>query len=1016
MELARHSFTAINTRPPTLFSPSKALFKPTLSLPHPAESHSRRLALAQTLQSETLKILEWGFLCKQLSPFTSTSMGFRATEEAAIPIGETLGESVKLLDQTAAAVYAAESGPWDFSGIEDVTPIIEASARAEMLTVGEICRVQRMLVVARTMAEKLEAAAVADGGGADSSNRYSPLLDILHECNYQSELANKIGFCIDCSLSIILDRASEDLEIIRSERKRNMEDLDFLLKEASNRVFRAGGIDKPLVTKRRARLCVGVRASHKYLLPEGIVLDVSGSGATYFMEPKEAVELNNMEVRLSNAERAEEMAILSLLTSEIAEARSQIKYLMQRFREIDLAFARAAYAREVNGRCPILSSCGSEHLDIEGMQHPLLLASQRRLLDEENGTSASRNHKGSLADFPVPIDIKVNRATRVVVISGPNTGGKTASMKTLGLASLMSKAGMYVPAKNLPRLPWFNLVLADIGDQQSLEQNLSTFSGHISRIRDILEVASMESLVLIDEIGSGTDPSEGVALSSSILNYLKDRVNLAIVTTHYADLTLLREKDARFENAAMEFSLETLKPTYRVLWGSTGDSNALNIAESIGFNLNIIERARQWVEKLKPEREQERRGLLYQSLMEEKNQLEAHKKKAKSLHDEIMDLHNEIQSEAEGIGTREKALMGKETRIVQQELKDVEKQINSVVVDFERQLSEVRYDEINSLIRKSESAIASILEAHQPTDSLYDNKPDYVSYTPKYGEQVLVKGLGNKLAKVVEAPGDDGTVLVQFGKVRVRVNNSDVRAIAGSRKSHATANSLQHLRRQASRSKEYQNLAETKDGEGLLFGPTVQTSKNTVDLRGMRVEEAALELDMAISSRGPHSVLFIIHGMGTGAVKERALEMLRNHPRVAKYEQESPLNYGCTVAYIRAIARVINRVLGSASIHRRSCLNKTKVHDDCRRAFGQSLAFKGDTVKRPICPFQIPRSKARDSRTLPSACCGTKTAISWGNIRTVPLAWSGNRFARFENSGRTIARIVCSGRTVRRTA
>lgn len=177
---------------------------------------------------------------------------------------------------------------------------------------------------------------------------------------------------------------------------------------------------------------------------------------------------------------------------------------------------------------------------------------------------------------------------------------------------------------------------------KSLEQNLSTFSGNVSRIRDILEVASMESLVLIDEIGSGTDPSEGVALSSSILDYLKDRVSLAIVTTHYVDLTLLREKDDQFENAAMEFSLETLKPTFKVLWGSTGDSNALNIAESIGFNCNTVSRARQWVEKLKPERELERRGLLYQSLMEERNQLEAHMKKAKYLHAEMMDLYNEV--------------------------------------------------------------------------------------------------------------------------------------------------------------------------------------------------------------------------------------------------------------------------------------------------------------------------------------------------------------------------------------
>lgn len=179
---------------------------------------------------------------------------------------------------------------------------------------------------------------------------------------------------------------------------------------------------------------------------------------------------------------------------------------------------------------------------------------------------------------------------------------------------------------------------------KSLEQNLSTFSGHISRICKFLEVASKQSLVLIDEIGSGTDPSEGVALSTSILQYLKDHVNLAVVTTHYADLSNLKEKDTSFDNAAMEFSLETLEPTYRILWGCTGDSNALSIAQSIGFDRNVINHAQKWVEKLKPEQQQERRGILYQSLQEERNRLKAQAEKAAYIHKEIMDVYREVQS------------------------------------------------------------------------------------------------------------------------------------------------------------------------------------------------------------------------------------------------------------------------------------------------------------------------------------------------------------------------------------
>lgn len=295
------------------------------------------------------------------------------------------------------------------------------------------------------------------------------------------ELERKIGFCIDCTLSVILDRASEDLEIIRAERKMNMENLESLLKEEAARIFQAGGIDKPLVTKRRSRTCVGIRATHKFLLQDGVVLNASSSGATYFMEPKEAVELNNMEVKLSNLEKVEEMAILSFLTAEIAKAEVEIRYLLDRVLEVDLAFAKAGYARSMNGVCPILSqenhdgfnSGGKDgflSIDIEGIQHPLLLSSSLRSVNPGQVDVAAVRTSGSLidgvSDFPIPIDIKVEYGTRVVVISGPNTGGKTASMKTLGLASLMSKAGMYLPAKNQPRLPWFDLVLADIGDHQ----------------------------------------------------------------------------------------------------------------------------------------------------------------------------------------------------------------------------------------------------------------------------------------------------------------------------------------------------------------------------------------------------------------------------------------------------------------------------------------------------------------------------------------------------------------------
>ncbi|KAK0579326.1 hypothetical protein LWI29_024589 [Acer saccharum] len=728
---------------------------------------------ADSIQQETLKSLEWLSLCDQLSPFAQTSMGLSVTKKAQIPFGRCLAESQTLLDQTSAALAIMQSQPLDLSKIEDISRIVDSAASGKLLSLSEICAVRRTLRAVSDVWEKLSEAPLLDG---DSSERYAPLLEILKYCDFQMELERKIGFSIDCNLSVILDRASEDLEIIRSERKRNMENLESLLKEVSTRIFQAGGIDRPLITKRRSRLCVGIRASHKYLLPGGVVLNISSSGATYFTEPKEAVELNNMEVRLSNAEKAEEMAILSLLTTEIAKSEVEIRYLLDRVVEVDLAFAKAGYARWMNGVCPILSSENHESsnsggkdsslsINIEGIQHPLLLGSSLRSSsvfpsksanliqsDMTNGVMTIGSLSKGVSDFPIPIDIKVEHGTRVVVISGPNTGGKTASMKTLGLASLMSKAGMYLPAKNHPRLPWFDLVLADIGDHQ---------------------------------------------------------------------------------------------PTYRILWGNTGNSNALNIAKSIGFDRYIIERAKEWVERLRPEEEQQWKGDLYQSLTEERSKLESQARRAASLHAEIMDLYNEIQDEAKDLDKREAALRAKETQQVQKELKAAKFQIETVVQEFENQLKIAATDQFNSLVKKSEYAIASIVEAHNPPDDFSVNETNTDSFTPQFGEQVHVKGLGGKLATVVEALGDDETVLVQYGKIRVRAKKSDIRAIPRSKRN--TANSSPFLKKQVQKSKESQS-STTNNGEEESYVPRVQTSKNTVDLRGMRVEEAAHQLDMAISS------------------------------------------------------------------------------------------------------------------------------------------------------------------------
>ncbi|KAG0447819.1 hypothetical protein HPP92_028136 [Vanilla planifolia] len=933
------AFTPIGRTPVLLFPPKSRLRHPFISRPSQAtcfkvsnsanektqsSSPDAKLVVSDYLTDEKIRVaeelrqvaeeaLEWRAVCLQLSAFASTAATREVCRNGMIPVGRDRTESNKLLGQTAAAVALPEK--LDFVGAEDVSEIVRTAVDGEVLNIRELCAVRRSLESAKEVFEQL----VLISSMLDSSDRYFHLLEILENCDFLTELASKVAFCINCNLSIVLDQASPKLESIRSERRQNMERMESLLKVESTRVFQAGGIERPLITKRRARMCIGVRASQKFLLPEGVLLSTSSSGATYFMEPRSAVELNNLEVMLSTSEKAEELAILDILTFEVRESEAKIRHLMEKILELDLACARGAYALWMDGKCPVFCDDSerkpfnedSFSVEIEGIHHPLLLEPFLRSLSSglslevdslQNRMEVATSQTGNLSrtGTPIPIDIKIGAAIKVVVISGPNTGGKTASMKTLGLASLMSKAGMFLPAKEQPKIPWFDQILVDIGDQQSLEHNLSTFSGHISRLCKILRVTTKKSLVIIDEIGSGTDPSEGVALSSSILQYLADCVNLVVVTTHYADLSLLKKSDSRFENAAMEFCTETLQPTYRILWGGTGNSNALSIAKSIGFDQKVLNRAQQWVEKLAPDKQKARHGLLYQSLLEERSMFKNQAGEAASLLSDIKKLYVEIQSEADDLDMREMALKAKESRNLQQELKTARDQMEAVIKNFESQLQNGNPYQFNTIMTKSGFAISSIASANQHVINMVPEEEDrYGSYTPKIGDQVFVKGLGDKVAVVIEAPTGGGVTMVQYGKLKVRVKKNDMRPMQTSMRFMANSSGPRDGAKQHQMKHDKRFFKDIQEEGEVSFGAAVRTSKNTLNLRGMRAEEASLSLEMAIAAAKSNSVLFVIHGVGTGIVKEHAISILRNHPRVLKFEEESPMNHGCTIAYLK---------------------------------------------------------------------------------------------------------------------
>lgn len=427
---------------------------------------------------------------------------------------------------------------------------------------------------------------------------------------------------------------------------------------------------------------------------------------------------------------------------------------------------------------------------------------------------------------------------------------------------------------------------------QSLEQSLSTFSGHIQRVCRIIRGGSKRSLVLLDEIGSGTDPSEGAALATAILQHMACHMCLTVVTTHFAELSRLKEKDKRFEVASLEFDIKTLRPRYNVIWGTAGKSNALDIANSLGIDPSILVRAQHWMEKLAPEKHEERINQLMNPLMEQRKILQSQAEAAALTLSNTMKLHDELLSEADGLEKRVAALRLQQEENVKRELSAIKSHMDDIISSFERSSTSFDEDGKSTSMRDAHSAIASVVESYMKkfSESQMVHANMQTTERPSVGDLVLIKRLGKKLATVIEMPGDgDDNLLVQFGSLKVRVKLSEVAKIVKQQKNPGS-----HQRSKG-------RGAQTAPSESveLVFDAAIQTSRNTVDLRGMHVDDGLVELDLAIRKRKPMSVLFVIHGEGTGVLKEAVLAKLNNHPLVAKFEQESPMNFGCTIVYIR---------------------------------------------------------------------------------------------------------------------
>jgi DNA mismatch repair protein MutS2 len=785
------------------------------------------------IEQETLELLEWPRLCQQLATFAATKLGAIAAQRLRLP--DTPTESLDLLTQTQEFAELEQGlQRLSFAGIVDITEALERAGLGGILSGEELLHIATTLGGMRRLRRLIE-----------EQEGIPRLKELVAEVRTYPEIEQEIYRCLEEDGSVS-DRASPQLREIRSQMKVLRERIYRRLQEILQR--NASAMQEMVITQRGDRFVLPVKAAQKDQVP-GIIHDSSSTGITYYIEPYSIQEQGNKLRQQRRQEQIEEEKVLRELSQKVAIALEDLEYLLAIATTLDLAGARARYSLWLDAFPPqFIPPQSKQPITLRNLRHPLLIWQQKH----ENG-------------FPVvPINVQIDPKIKVIAITGPNTGGKTVTLKTLGLAALMAKAGLFVPAKEPVEIPWFTEILADIGDEQSLEQSLSTFSGHIHRIIRIIQETSPNSLILLDEVGAGTDPAEGSALATALLKYFADTAGLTVATTHYGELKTLKYQDERFENASVEFNDQTLSPTYRLLWGIPGRSNALTIAQRLGLKPEIITEARNWVGGFS-----EDINKVISELERERREQEQKAKEAQKLLEETERFYREVSAKAIALQEREKTLKRQQEEEVNKAITQAKAEIAHVI----RQLQQGPQTAQNA--HKATALINTIGDRELPKTT----KPTS-SYLPKVGEKIRLPRLG-QTAEVLSL--SDSEAVVRFGLMKMAVDLQDIESLDGKKVEISKP------------SPPPPPPPPAKSAPVLI-----QTSQNTVDIRGSRVAEAEADLEKAINRATDAGLLWIIHGKGTGKLRQGVHEFLEHHPQVSRYELAAQQDGGAgvTIAYL----------------------------------------------------------------------------------------------------------------------
>jgi DNA mismatch repair protein MutS2 len=766
------------------------------------------------MDNKSLEMLEFPRIREILAGYTSFSAG-RELAGALCPLQDyDLIAQMLRQSKEARQLLAYESG-FSIGGVLDVRDKVKIAALEGILDAVSLVEVQQTLAALHELRRYLK----------NLAGEFPLIWEIAEGIAELRQIEKDIGGCLDPS-GEVMDSASPALADIRRQlrdtRAQILERLEALVRSPRGQRI----LQEDIITEREGRYVLLVKVEFRHEM-KGIVHDISNTGATVFMEPTATVGLGNAIRELVIEERREVERILRLLSAEVGAHSDDISRGIEVAAEIDLLLAKARYARRIRAVEPEIVPPGADDqgpwIKLNEARHPLL------------GAGA------------VPFSVELGCGFTVLVITGPNTGGKTVTLKTIGLLSLMAQAGLPIPAAENSRLPIFDGVFADIGDEQSIEQTLSTFSWHMGNVVRVIRGAAGRSLVLLDELGTSTDPAEGSALARAVLRYFRSRGTLTVATTHYSDLKAFAHATDGLENASLEFDPVTLTPTYHLTVGVPGGSNAIATAARLGVPAEIIDDARGMLSGGSQELED-----LLANLMAEKQKVAALQRDLEKERDELARHNAALSDEQQRLKNEARSLVQEARDAIIRDAAELHREIRQAATDLRKEKSTARMDEARRALARVREQLDTT--AWRPAET---ENPDQDTGEIKVGDTVRVREAG-LTAMVLSILEDSGEIEIQAGRTKMRLGRDSV----------------------------VKTTAPPETGPAPVVSlPLAPHVSRELDLRGRRADEVESELDLYLNDAAPsgYPEVRIIHGIGTGTVRNIVREALARHPLVKSF-------------------------------------------------------------------------------------------------------------------------------------